>query len=209
MEKVQIKIIPVGILETNCYILSDPETLKGIIVDPGDESEKIAETVEEAGLTIKYIINTHGHYDHIGADLKLKKHFNAQVLVHEKDGPLMENPMLNLSFMKPHVETASLKPDRLLKEGDEIAAGAISLKVIHTPGHTPGCICLLGDGFILTGDTLFAGSAGRTDLPGGSYEDIIESIQIKLKQLPDALKVYPGHGPSSTIGEEKRNNPFM
>jgi glyoxylase-like metal-dependent hydrolase (beta-lactamase superfamily II) len=122
---------------------------------------------------------------------------------------MLKNPLMNLSFLKPGITNIELKPDRLLNEGDVISAGAIRLEVIHTPGHSKGSICLLGDGYILTGDTLFEGSIGRTDLPGGSYESIITSVKNKLKKLPDELKVYPGHGPASTIGEEKVNNPFM
>ena len=209
MHEVKINILPVGFLDANCYILSDPEAGEGIAVDPGDEGEKIAKAIEEAGIKLKYIINTHGHYDHIGANALLREKFGAQILIHEADGPMLENPSLNLSFMKPRIKIQGLTPDKLLKEGEIISAGAISLEVIHTPGHTPGSICLLGDGYILTGDTLFQGAVGRTDLPGGSYESIIESVNTKLKPLADALKVYPGHGLSSTIGEEKLNNPFM
>lgn len=208
MEKVSIQILPVGMLEANCYILSDQESGEGIIVDPGDDAEKIIDAVEAGGLKIKYIINTHGHYDHIGADLDLKEKFGAELLVHEDDGHMLEDPMANLSFIKPAVKNTEVKADRLLKDGDVISAGVIRLEVIHTPGHTKGSICLLGDGYILTGDTLFEGSVGRTDLPGGSYESIIKSVN-KLKSLPDDLKVYPGHGSPSTIGQEKTNNPFM
>lgn len=208
MDKVKIQILPVGMLEANCYILSDQEAGEGIIVDPGDEAEKIAAAVEDQGLKIKYIINTHGHYDHIGADLELRERFGAELLVHEADGHMLEDPLANLSFIKPSIKNTEVKADRLLKEGEVISSGGIRLEVIHTPGHTKGSICLLGDGYILTGDTLFEGSIGRTDLPGGSYESIINSIS-KLKKLPEDLKVYPGHGSPSTIGDEKINNPFM
>lgn len=209
MSEVGIKIVTVGILETNCYILADKEGAIGIVVDPGDEFERIASVIEEAGLNIQYIVNTHAHYDHIGADLELKDRFGAQILIHEADRDMLEDPRLNLSLKKPRITATGIKADRLLKEGDIVTAEKIHLEVIHTPGHTPGSICLLGEDYILTGDTLFAGSAGRTDLPGGSYKDIVESIQGKLKPLPDYLKVYPGHGLSSTMGEEKLNNPFL
>ena len=209
MSEVEIKIVTVGILETNCYILLDNEAGIGIVVDPGDECEKIATVIEEAGVNIQYIVNTHAHYDHIGADLELKDRFGAKILIHEADRDMLEDPRLNLSLKKPRIKAKSVKADRLLKEGDIVTAGKINLEVIHTPGHTPGSICLLGKDYIFTGDTLFAGSAGRTDLPGGSYEDIVESIQGKLKPLPDYLIVYPGHELSSTMGEEKLNNPFL
>lgn len=122
---------------------------------------------------------------------------------------MLGNPLLNLSFKKDRSEVKDLQADQLLQEGDVVSAGAIKLEVIHTPGHTPGCICLLGNGYLFTGDTLFAGAVGRTDLPGGSFEKLNNSIQTKLKPLPDTLKIYPGHGASSTIGREKRENPFM
>jgi len=209
MDQVKIEIIPVGMLDANCYILSDSESRQGIIVDPGDEADKITAKVEAAGLKIKYIINTHGHYDHIGANLELKERFGAEILVHEADAPMLQNPRANLSFLKPFIKDIEIKPDRLLKDGDVVSAGAVRLEVLHTPGHSQGSICLLGDGYILTGDTLFEGSIGRTDLPGGSYESIISSINNKLKSLPDEIKVYPGHGPASTIGKEKANNPYL
>ena len=202
MSDVTLKTVTVGMLKTNCYILADNGTGTGIIIDPGDEAEKISAAVREADLDVKYIINTHAHYDHIGAVLKLKDEFGAEILVHEADGPMLEDPTLNLSFNKPKIKAAGVKPDKLLNEGDIVTAGKIELKVIHTPGHTPGSICLLGKDYIFTGDTLFAGAVGRTDLPGGSHKSIVESIQTKLKTLPDNLKVYPGHGPSTTIGEE-------
>ncbi len=209
MSDIMLQIVPVGALESNCYIIYDSETLEGLIVDPGDEAENILSEIENSKLSIKYIVNTHGHYDHIGANQELKSKLGAEILVHEADGCLLENPMLNLSFLKPAISNVQHTPDRLLKEGDVITVGVISLEVIHTPGHTRGSICLLGDQFILTGDTLFQGSIGRTDLPGGSYDAIIASVNEKLQSLPENIKVFPGHGPPTTIGEEKLNNPFM
>lgn len=209
MSEIKMQILPVGALESNCYIIFDSETLEGLIVDPGAEAAEIVAEVQNSKLSIKYIINTHGHYDHIGANQELKMVFGAEILVHEADGHLLENPMMNLSFLKPAISNIQHTPDRLLQEGDVISVGAISLEVIHTPGHTKGSICLLGDRFILTGDTLFQGSIGRTDLPGGSYDAIIASVNGKLKSLPENLTVYPGHGPSTTIKEERLNNPFM
>lgn len=209
MSEIKLQIVPVGALGANCYILWDIKTMEGIIVDPGSEASKIIGVVKKNKLSIKYIINTHGHYDHIGANQELKSKLGAEILVHEADGPLLESPMMNLSFLKPAIRNVQHTPDRLLKEGDIITVGAISLEVIHTPGHTQGSICLLGDNFILTGDTLFEGSIGRTDLPGGSYDDIHASLKDKLQTLSDDLVVYPGHGPATTIGQEKLNNPFL
>lgn len=209
MSEVILRIVPVGILDTNCYILGDRASGEGIIIDPGDEPEKIAGAVDAESLNIKLIVVTHGHYDHIGAVLPLKTRYGAELLIHSLDAPMLANPRLNLSFVKDRTEIKGLKADRLLEGGDMIQVGTITLEVIHTPGHTPGCICLLGKEWIFTGDTLFAGSAGRTDLPGGDFKNLNNSIQTKLKMLPERLTVYPGHGESSSIGKEKARNPFM
>jgi len=203
------KSIKVGRLATNCYILGCPETLEGAVIDPGDEADYILTIVEEENLKLKYIINTHGHSDHIGANEEVKRSTGAQILIHAADEKFLLEPKQNLSsyYQEPIVGPAA---DQLLSEGDLIEVGnTIKLKVIHTPGHTPGGICLLGDNFILTGDTLFAGSIGRTDLPGGSYDLIIRSIKEKLLPLPNNLLVYPGHGPSSTLQKEKETNSFL
>lgn len=209
MDEILIQTIPVGLLETNCYIVGDPASGEGLVIDPGDEFSRIAAAIDSSGLKIKYIINTHGHHDHIGADMQIKADYGSQLLIHRDDAPMLADPLLNLSFKKNRMEIEGLKADRILEEGDVLSVGAIKLEVIHTPGHTPGCICLLGNGYIFTGDTLFAGSVGRTDLPGGNFENLKRSIEEKLKPLPDSLKVYPGHGPSSTMGQEKEENPFF
>lgn len=207
-----IKIVPVEIfpgMVTNCYIVGDKESGKGIVIDPGAEGDKIIKAVEEIPLSIEYIVNTHGHYDHIGANGVLKDKFDAEIFIHNADAEMLTDPNLNLSFKEDRDETEDPPADKLLEEGDEIAAGSIKLHIIHTPGHTPGCICLQGEDDIFTGDTLFAGSAGRTDLPGGSSKELGKSFSSKLANLPDNLNVYPGHGPSSTIKKEKAQNPFM
>ncbi|HHU33045.1 MAG: MBL fold metallo-hydrolase [Zhaonellaceae bacterium] len=203
------KSIKVGRLATNCYILGCSETLEGAVVDPGDEADYILTIIEEENLKIKYIINTHGHSDHIGANKEVKKSTGAQILIHGADEKFLLEPKQNLSnySQEPIIGPAA---DQLLSEGYLIKIGnSINLNVIHTPGHTPGSICLLGENFILTGDTLFAGSIGRTDLPGGSYDLIIRSIKEKLLPLPNNLLVYPGHGPSSTLQKEKETNSFL
>lgn len=203
------KAIKTGRLATNCYILGCAETLEGVVVDPGDEADYILTIVEEENLKIKYIINTHGHSDHIGANEEVKNATGAHILIHADDEEFLLEPSKNLSnySSKPISGPAA---DRLLSDGEFIEIGnTIKLKVLHTPGHTPGCICLLGENFILSGDTLFAGSIGRTDLPGGSYDQIIRSIEEKLLPLPNNLLVYPGHGPSSNLKKEKETNTFL
>lgn len=204
-----LKTLVVGPIEANCYLLGCPQTGEGAVIDPGDEGQKILAAAREAGLTIRYIINTHGHIDHVGANHTLKVATRAAILIHTADASFLTEPRKNLSaWMGSMVQ--SPPADTLLQEGDIISIGkTINLTVIHTPGHTPGGICLKGEGIIFTGDTLFAGSIGRTDLPGGSYKQLLNAIKEKLFNLDDDLKVYPGHGPASNIGAERVNNPFF
>lgn len=168
--------IVVGELFTNCYLVKNRKEV--IVIDPASEPERILRGIEK--LQVKYIINTHGHIDHIGADLEIKKLTLAKLLIHSLDAPL-------LSIL-------SIEPDVLLKEGDMISIGEVKLKILHTPGHTRGSICLLGDGFAITGDTLFKDGIGRTDLPGGSEEDILRSLEKLKGYLKEGMMIYPGHG---------------
>nr|WP_207732347.1 MBL fold metallo-hydrolase [Heliobacterium chlorum] len=198
-----------GMLGANCYLVICEETKEAAIIDPGDEGERILNRVNEEKAKVVAIINTHGHGDHIGANRFLKEATGAPLMCHEKDAPKLAEAGKNLSLYIG-VPISSPPPDRLLQEGDIIEIGStIRLEVLHTPGHTVGGICLKGDGVVFTGDTLFAGSIGRTDFPGGSFEEIIRSINTKLLNLPEPTVVYSGHGPTSTIGEEKRSNPFL
>jgi len=198
----------VGELETNCYILGDEKTKEGIVIDPGGDFEIILKKLQALKLNCQYIVLTHGHIDHILAVPKLKEKTKAKILIHSKDSEMLNSPIKNLSigmgfnFVCP-------KPDVLLEDGAVINCGTITLKVIHTPGHSPGGISLLGERIVFTGDALFNCSIGRTDFPGSSYEILIQSIKKKLLILPEETIVYPGHGPSTTIGEEKRFNPFL
>ncbi|MBI5166967.1 MAG: MBL fold metallo-hydrolase [candidate division NC10 bacterium] len=198
----------VGPLENNVYLVSDRGSRKAALIDPGLESEGILQHLEQAGLQLELIINTHGHFDHIYANAFFKAKTGAKVLIHKKDlsglRRLQDEALLFGLRAAPSPE-----PDRLLQEGDLIELAGFSFQVLHTPGHTPGGICLYHDGMVFVGDTLFAGSIGRTDLPGGSYEALIASVQKKLFVLPEETVVYPGHGPETTIGEEKRTNPFF
>ncbi len=203
-----IKKMEVGNLMSNCYIVGCQDTSEAVVIDPGAEPDTILAVLEENNLKVKYIINTHGHVDHVGANEPVKKATNADILIHKEDAPLFSNSQENLS-MYVGGELLLSPPERLLEEGDTITFGNITLKVIHTPGHTRGGISLHGDQVVFTGDTLFAGSIGRTDLPGGDYQQIISSIKEKILPLGDDIKVYPGHGPVSTVAREKKTNPFL
>lgn len=202
-----LKGLEVGMLATNCYIAGCGETGIGAVIDPGDEGERVIEQLNKLGLKCRYIILTHGHVDHTGAVGDVHAATGAEVLVHRADAERLVNPA-RYSLL-PVVSRKPKTADRLLEDGDKIQVGRITLEVIHTPGHTPGGICLRVGDVLFTGDTLFYGSVGRSDLPGGSHAELINSIKTKLLVFPDDTKVYPGHGPASTIGTEKKINPFL
>ena len=193
---------------SNCYVFVCDEMKKGVIIDPGDEPEKIMDLVYEENFKILYIINTHGHMDHIGANREIKKATGAKILIHRDDADMLEMGRFNLSFSKQEL-FLSFTIDRRLVDDEIIRFGTQKLKVIHTPGHTPGGICLLGDDVIFTGDTLFKNSVGRCDLPGGDEESLRKSLKNKLLVLNDNLTILPGHGPFSSISEERKNNPYL
>lgn len=199
--------LEVGPLGTNCYIIGCEETGLGAVIDPGDEDARILEQLQQLKLKCQYIILTHGHVDHIGALGEVHAATGASVCIHEADAERLVNPtrhsLLQISYLKP--KTA----DQIIRDGDKIQVGKITLEVIHTPGHTPGGVCLKTGDILFTGDTLFAGSVGRSDFPGGNHNQLINSIITKLLAFPDSTKVYPGHGPASTIGAEKKFNPFL
>ena len=205
-----LKTLVVGPFGSNCYIVGSETGKHGLIIDPGAEAKQILRTVNEFGLTISLILVTHAHIDHIGALAAVKEATEAKIAIHEAEAAAglgmfsrMLSSMTGGSFNQPP------KPDRLLKDGDTIDVDDLSFTVLHTPGHSPGGISLYGHGILFSGDTLFNYGIGRTDLPGGSYEQIMDSIKNKLIILPDKTVVYPGHGPATTIGEEKRGNPFL
>ena len=203
-----IKTLAVGPIQANCYILGCEETLEAAVIDPGDETDRILHALAESSLTAKLIINTHGHFDHVSANKRLKEVTGAPILIHSLDAPML-NQLASSAAAWGLAADNSPRPDRELNDGDEVTFGNTILKVIHTPGHTPGGISLYAADFVFVGDTLFAGSIGRTDFPGGSFEALKESIRKKLFVLGDDVKVYAGHGPPSTIGEERRSNPFV
>ncbi len=198
----------VGPLQVNCFIVADEKTREAVVIDPGDDAGDILKVVREKGLTVKYIVNTHGHFDHVGANKALKDATGAELLIHEGDAPVMASaPLQSRAFGMNAI--SSPPADRFVKQGDVITAGDVSLKVLHTPGHSPGGISLLEQGMVFTGDALFAGSIGRTDLPGGDLMTLLRSIKTNLMSLPDDTKVFCGHGPASTIGDERNDNPFL
>jgi hydroxyacylglutathione hydrolase len=197
----RIQAFIVGELLTNCYVVHSQNTREAIVIDPGFnypfEGDQIFQYISVEELRVKLILNTHGHSDHVSGDRAMQKRYHVPVYIHEFDAHLLNET--NESDSVPNV---------ILEDGSLVEFGDATLKVIHTPGHTKGSVCLLAENLIFTGDTLFAGGIGRTDFPGSSHSYMISSLK-KLQLLPDWLVVYPGHGPSTTIGEEKRNNPFL
>jgi len=207
-ESVIIKSLPVGPIMANCYILGCKDTSAAIVIDPGDDVDKILLVLAEAKLKVKYIVDTHGHFDHVGGNRKLKEATGADLLIHADDLPML-NHLQDAAASFGLSSDNSPPPDRLLADGDSISCGSITLQVLHTPGHSPGGISLFTPGSVFVGDTLFAGSIGRTDLPGGNFDVLKTSIHNKLFVLPDDVTVYPGHMGTTTIGQEKRHNPFV
>lgn len=203
----RVRSLPVTPYGTNCYLVRG-EHPEAVVIDPGGDIALILALIESEGLQVSAIVNTHGHADHIGANADLAERFGCPIMVHEADARLLTDPVANLSaFLGESV--LSPAADRLLRHGDRIEIGPVALHVIHTPGHTPGGICLHTDGHLFAGDTLFAGSIGRTDFPGGSMDQLTSGIREKLLVLPDDTIVYPGHGPTTTIGAEKAENPYL
>lgn len=204
----QIIRMPLGIYQANCYIVWDDKTNFSVVIDPGGDFESLKYAIQKNGLVVKYIILTHAHADHIGALDELKEYSGAKILIHQDDFEMLKNKRKNHSDRMGD-KIIELEADEKLKDNDKVLIGDKELLIIHTPGHSKGSICIKSGNALFTGDTLFAGSIGRTDLDGGSFEEIINSIKNKLIVLPGETKVYPGHGPSTTIATEKENNPFL
>ena len=190
-----IHTLPLGMLQTNCYILTNGDHC--LVIDPGDEADKVLGLLEKQGLTLEAILLTHGHFDHVGAVKTLAAETDCQIYLCQEElalpGAMTAGPLFYTDFYK---------------EGDRLTLAGLSFEVLHTPGHTPGSVCLRFDEHLFSGDTLFAGSCGRTDFPGSSPRDMVCSLS-RLAKLEDHLRVYPGHGSSTTIGEEKRYNPYL
>lgn len=203
-----VETLVVGPIEENCYVLKDDASNHGLIIDPGDNGQEILAYIRDNGIKVDLIVNTHGHWDHIGAVDFLRDELKARLAIHADDASMLtanKEEMAAYSIFAGGKRPAEI----LLKDGDNIELGDNSLQVLHTPGHTKGGICLYGGGCLFSGDTLFAGSVGRTDLPGGDYRAILDSVRNKLKIVDDSTKVYPGHGPATSMGRERRCNPYL
>ena len=201
-------MLVVGPIQANCYVLGCERTKEAAVIDPGGDVDKILMTLAKDKLRCGYIINTHGHFDHTGDNKRLKEVTGAKLVIHRADAPMILDQGSSGSMWGMEVED-SPPPDLYVEEKDVITFGDISLQVLHTPGHSPGGISLLSDKMVFVGDTLFAGSIGRTDLPGGDYETLIRSVKEKIFPLGDDVVIYPGHGPKTTVGRERRSNPFF
>ncbi len=205
-DPINVEVLEVGDFLTNCYLIHSDG--KAIVIDPGDEAERIIELIDKHQVKVEKIILTHGHIDHIKALPAIREYTGAPVLIHQEDAGMLTQAKTNLSYY--HDTAFTTKPaDDLLIDGDEITLGNLTMKILHTPGHTPGGISILINNIAFTGDALFFGSIGRTDLPGGDHQTLLKAVNEKLLALPDDTKAYPGHGPATTIGHEKENNPWL
>jgi len=206
-----LKQMQVGHMAVFAYIVGDPEIGEGLVIDPAANVDGIIKTAKKNDINIKYIVNTHGHVDHISGNTEMKAKTGAQIIVHKDDAPLLM--FTPAAVFRMFGAKQSPYPDITVSDGDNITVGKVSLKVIHTPGHTTGGISLYTEGYVFTGDTLFVGAVGRTDFPGGSWPVMRQSIIEKLCTLPDDTEVLPGHNygskPTSTIGYEKMHNPYL
>jgi hydroxyacylglutathione hydrolase len=204
------KALMVGLLEVNCYILADEATREAVVIDPGGDEDRILEVLNHNKFQLKLIIDTHGHFDHVDANQPLKEATGASIAVHELDAPALSQPSQEAMFFTGNRLRRS-EADIILKENDILTFGSYRLKVLHTPGHTPGSISLVLEDhpYVYVGDLLFAGSIGRTDFPGGNFDALINAVRTKIFPLGDNYTVYPGHGPVTTVGQERKYNPFF
>jgi hydroxyacylglutathione hydrolase len=203
-----LETFEVGPFMVNCYLVGCEQTREAMIIDPGDMGDRILARAKELDIEVKHIVNTHGHADHIKDNGLIKARTGAPIWIHQSDAPMLPVPNHNLSAFFGFSIT-SPPADRFLEEGTDFVLGNLTFKVIHTPGHSPGGICLLNDKTLFAGDTLFRDSIGRTDLPGGDFDTLDRSIKERIYPLDDDVIVYPGHGPPTTVGFEKQHNPFV
>lgn len=203
-----IEKIAVGPLQANCFLITEPQSKEALLIDPGDEPDRILAHVERLGAKLKAIVLTHSHGDHIGAVEAIKNRTGVPVMIHQAEADWITDPGKNLSALLG-IPVAAPPADRLLNEGDTISIGSENLKVLHTPGHSPGGLSLYRNGILLSGDLIFRESVGRTDLPGGDPNLLIEVLKTKILTLPDETLIYPGHGEATTVGSERKRNPFL
>lgn len=208
-DRIHIHVLNIGPYQVNTYIVVCPQTLEGVIIDPAGEDDRIKQVIEQNSITPKFILNTHGHRDHTPGNAWLSRHYNLPIGMHTEDKQFFLN---RFAFDSPDVRK-NYDADLELKHGDIITTGSLNFKTIHTPGHTPGSVCFYAEGHLFSGDTLFVGNAGRTDLPGGDLNTLIHSIKTRLMDLPDETVLNPGHDygitPTSTIGREKKENIYI
>jgi hydroxyacylglutathione hydrolase len=204
------EILPVGPLQCNCSVIGDETTLEAMVIDPGDNIEDVAAIISKHNLKVKQIVITHAHIDHVGGAMKLRALTGAPILLNQNDYALLK--MIDVQATWVGMESpGEVKIDAELAHGENLSAGSLSANVLHTPGHSEGSVCLYfpAEKLLIAGDTLFAGSIGRTDLPGGSFEKIMRSLHQRVLALPDDTVVIPGHGPKTTIGDEREGNPYL
>jgi glyoxylase-like metal-dependent hydrolase (beta-lactamase superfamily II) len=209
MSDIWLKGIMTGELHANCYLLGCPDTREALVIDPGGEGERILGLLADHDFRLTTVINTHGHFDHIGGNRVLVERSGAELLLHAADLPLLRGASQHAAAFGCRPVDPSPEPTRLLDDGDQVQVGSIVLQVTHLPGHSPGSVCLRLGQRLFVGDVLFAGSIGRTDLPGGDQYALMRGLHDRLLVLPDATVVYPGHGPETTIGHERRHNPYL
>ncbi|MDR2426220.1 MAG: MBL fold metallo-hydrolase [Endomicrobium sp.] len=204
---IKVKKIISGRIEANCYIVYDVDSLHALIVDPGEDGDKVVAEIEKNALKPQLLINTHGHYDHILADELIRLKYKIPLAAHKEEASILADPQLNVSALFGNPQSVKT-PEMQLEDNQEVSLSFTKFTVIHTPGHTKGGICLLFDDFIITGDILFAGTIGRTDFPGGDFGEIICSLE-KIKKLNPSIVIYPGHGSRTTLANELQHNPYL
>jgi len=204
----KVEKLVVGEMQANCYLAWDEQSKEAVVIDPGGDADTIFDAISRNSLKVIHIIDTHAHVDHVGANDLIRQKTEASLFIHSADVSLLQDLELNLSQVLGR-EKNFLPPTGVLEDKDKLKLKGFDLEVLHTPGHTPGSVCLYGDGRLFSGDTLFAGGVGRTDLPGGNFKQLKDSLEHKILKLSDKVVVYPGHGPNTTIGKERRDNPFL